>query len=64
MRWATGSTKVLVTREARDDASVDSVVEGMAALKLLESEDESCLWQMRCDDDALREELKGLLSDD
>ena len=55
---------MLVTRELRDDTSVDSIGEGMAALKLTESEDESCLWQMRCDDDALRGEIKGLLSDD
>lgn len=61
-----GSLKVLLTQAAgmRDDDSLDSGTGGgTAALRLTESEDDSCLWQMRCDDEALRGRLKLLLSD-
>jgi AP-4 complex subunit epsilon-1 len=62
-----GSLKVLVKQSdtSADDASVDSARgAGTAALRLREGEDESCLWQMRCDDEALGMQIKARLSDE
>lgn len=61
-----GSLKVLVTQSSAggDDSSVDSVRGvGTAALRLREGEDDSCLWQMRCDDETLGVQIKSRLSD-
>jgi hypothetical protein len=64
-----GSVKVLITQNggARDDASVDSMEDGAgdstAALRLSPGEEESCLWQMRCDDTGLAGRVRALLSD-
>lgn len=35
-----------------------------AALTLRESEEESCLWRLRCDDPQLRSDIKRLLTDE
>jgi hypothetical protein len=35
-----------------------------AVLKLRESEEDSCLWQLRCDDPQLRSDIKRLLTDE
>jgi AP-4 complex subunit epsilon-1 len=49
----TGDLKILI-------ASETSV---QAALRLRESEEESCLWRLRCSDDDLRTRIKGVLTD-
>lgn len=36
---------------------------GIALLRLKDSEDDSCLWQMRCADDQLRAHIRQLLTD-
>lgn len=35
----------------------------LAALRLKESDDQSCLWHLRCVDEGLREAVKKLLTD-
>ncbi|EGO25573.1 hypothetical protein SERLADRAFT_437300 [Serpula lacrymans var. lacrymans S7.9] len=52
-----GDLKVLVQAASQ----VDSY--RCAALRLRESDDESCLWRMRCEDDELRTSIKRLLDE-
>jgi hypothetical protein len=52
---------------AGDDDSIDSVsVQGpeeeIAALRLSEGEEDSCLWQMRCDGARLAARIREVLS--
>jgi hypothetical protein len=58
---------VLITQPSgtSDDASVDSTEDATAtaALRLSAGEEESCLWQMRCDDAGLAGRVRALLSD-
>jgi len=51
-----GELKVLVLPKSGDD-------HGLAALRLKESDDNSCLWRLRCEDENLRRNLQVLLSD-
>ncbi|KAH8106826.1 ARM repeat-containing protein [Cristinia sonorae] len=52
-----GELKVTVT------PSIESDHYGIALLRLKESEDDSCLWQMRCADNSLRAYIRDLLTD-
>jgi len=52
-----GELKIILT------PSLGSENRGIAILRLKESEDDSCLWQMRCADDGLRTNIRELLTD-
>ncbi|OBZ69200.1 AP-3 complex subunit delta [Grifola frondosa] len=52
-----GDLKVLISPEIPD---LTSIV-GLAALRLKEGDDESCLWRLRCEDDDLRTSIQALL---
>jgi hypothetical protein len=64
-----GNLKLIIIQPSADsDAdSVDSAPEdtaAVAALRLEEGAEESCLWQMRCDDEALAKRIKHIISAD
>ncbi|TCD66013.1 hypothetical protein EIP91_001913 [Steccherinum ochraceum] len=52
-----GELKIILT------PSLSSEHQGIAVVRLKESEDESCLWQLRCADDNLRSHIRNLLTD-
>jgi AP-4 complex subunit epsilon-1 len=56
----TGELKVLVV--ASPNSPLEEPKQG-AAIRLRESEEESCLWRLRCDDLELRTTIKRLLED-
>ncbi len=43
--------------------TVSSDTTGIAVLRLREGDDESCLWHLRCEDEALGASIKALLTD-
>lgn len=53
-----GDLKIMVVPEP---GSADN--EGLAALRLREGEEESCLWHLRCEDGDLRASIRTLLTD-
>ncbi|KAH9952123.1 ARM repeat-containing protein [Amylocystis lapponica] len=54
-----GDLKILISRKTTDIGGTAAV----ALLRLRESEDESCLWRMRCEDSGLRMAIKTLIAE-
>ena len=51
----TGELKIILDLNAED-------AHASAALRLKDSEDESCLWRLRCDSETLLHSIKSLLA--
>lgn len=53
----TGDLKIVIAPEPADPSSK----KGLAAIRLKESDDDSCLWWLRCEDEELRNIVKATL---
>ncbi|KII92127.1 hypothetical protein PLICRDRAFT_122418 [Plicaturopsis crispa FD-325 SS-3] len=58
-----GELKVLISPSSTVEGVPGSEQDSVAALRLKESEEESCLWRLRCADVTLRTEVKRILTD-
>ena len=52
-----GDLKIVIGPEGEDPKSKT----GLAAIRLKESDDDSCLWWLRCEDEQLRNIIKATL---